>query len=166
MTPDWAKSLPWDLIRKNADDNRLDPYVVAAILQHESAGQNFKPRFEPGFRWFWFPREFAERLGISVETEQALQQTSWGAMQIMGAVARQHGFKDDIPKLCQPELSIQYGCAHLKWLRDRPICHSETDLIASYNMGSPRKTPGGLYQNSSQYVDPVCSLLRELRAIE
>lgn len=163
-TPNWAKTLPWDLIRKHADENGLDPYLVAAILQHESAGQSWKPHYDPGWSYPWFERNFAERLGISLETEHVLQAMSWGVMQVEGAVARQHGFQDDIPKLCQPELSIQYGCIHLKWLKQRPFCHSEDDLISAYNQGFPKKTDGGLYQNEP-YVSDVARLLRELRAL-
>lgn len=164
MTPEWSKALPWDVIRNHAGLNGLDPYLVAAIIEHESHGESFKPHLDPGWRYFWYPKDFAEKLLISTETESALQSMSWGCMQVEGAVARQHGFKDDIPKLCQAELSIQYGCVHLKWLRTYKNCETESDLIASYNEGHPGKTSGGLYLNQP-YVDGVDRYLRELRAL-
>lgn len=138
----------------------LDSALVQAIIEVESAGNPWAVRFEPAWRYFSFPREWASRLGVTFETESTLQACSWGLMQIMGSVAREYHFDGPLPRLCEPELGLKYGCMHLsKFARLYP---SESDVIAAYNGGSPRKTVGGMYLNQA-YVDRVDSKVREIR---
>jgi hypothetical protein len=156
-----------DAIERLAVRNGLDPDLLSAIAMQESKGDRWAARHEA--HWpdsqILFPREHAERLGISSITESMLQRTSWGVWQLMGAVARQHGYEGQITQLTQPELCLEFACRHLKWLRTR--CQEEADLIASYNggWGALKKTPGGMYPNQL-YVDSVAGLLHELRKLD
>lgn len=158
------QSIIASFLSQTADKYGLDHNLVLAIISHETNGKPFKTRYEPAWKYLYFPREFADKLLISVETETVMQSMSWGVMQIMGSVAREHGFEDDLPKLTDPQLGLDYGCKHLKKLMVQ-YGGNETDAISAYNAGSVRKTDGGMYSNQVSYVDPVCSILRDLRKI-
>ena len=104
-------------------------------------------------------------LGQMDPTERIGQMCSWGIMQVMGAVAREHGFTgkpSDFPKLCTIPDGLLYGCLHLVKFRAR--YSAWPDVIASYNAGSPRRSlgPDGPYMNQS-YVDKV---IREWQKLE
>lgn len=130
----------------------LDPVLVEAIAHVESGGHAYKVRYEPGYRWLFQPDVFSRSLNITLDTEKVLQSCSWGLMQIMGATARQHGFKEDMPLLCNPEKNLFYGCKHLKSLVNKyPI---QADAIAAYNAGTPKEMENGKYFNQ-HYVDKV-----------
>lgn len=164
--PTWAANPHRELIARKAAEHGLDVGLLRAIVQKESRGDNWAIRYEAHWKDFHFPRVHAERLEISVATEEQLQKFSFGLMQVMGAVARQHGYKGDLQRICaDPELAIELGCKHLKWLRTR--CETESELIASYNggWGALRRTPGGMFQNQG-YVDGVARLLHELRRLD
>lgn len=147
-----------------ADKYGLDHNLVLAIISHETNGNPFKTRYEPAWKYLYFPRECADKLLISVETETVMQSMSWGLMQVMGSVAREKGFSSDLPKLTDPQLGLEYGCMHLKHKLE-VYGGNETDAISSYNAGKVIKTDGGLYLNQVTYVDPVCAILRELRKV-
>lgn len=164
MRPDWYQRLPVLLISEVAQRHRLDPYLVAAICQKESGGVALRTRFEPHYRYLFEVRTFASNQGITAETEEAHQRTSFGLMQVMGAVARERGYRGFLVSLAtDPELGIECGCRHLKWLSERHYIAEESDLISSYNQGGPYKTAGGQYRNF-RYVDEVDRMLRELRS--
>lgn len=146
-----------------ADKYGLDHNLVLAVITHETNGKTFKTRYEPAWKYLYFARQYAEKLDISVDTEIVMQSMSWGLMQVMGSVAREHGFDSDLPKLTDPQLGLEYGCKHLKKMLVQ-CGGNESDAIAAYNAGSVRKTPGGMYENQV-YVDEVSSVLRELRKI-
>lgn len=147
----------------HAERQGLDPILVQAIVEHESGGDPFVSRYEPHWRYLLSPRDYASRLGITGATEEMLQSMSWGLMQIMGSVARELGYDSHLVRLTDVELGLYWGCKKLKLLSRQ--YGEESDWIAAYNMGSPRKTPGGLYQNQKTYVDPIAARLRELRKL-
>jgi hypothetical protein len=114
----------------------LDPWLVGGIIRVES---NFTPwawNPEPAYRYLWNvrtnapfrvltvdertseipPKDFPCLLGDS-DQEWWGQQSSWGLMQIMGAVARQFGFKGPyLPELCTPEINLNFGGLYLSQL--------------------------------------------------
>lgn len=149
-------------IQKSAETFRIDINLIKAIAKIESGGNPFKVRFEPKWRYLFSPRTFADKLYLTVETETLLQSCSWGLLQCMGSVARELGFQSDLTMLTQAEIGLFYGCKKLRQLFDK--YGDETDVISSYNQGSPRKTPGGQYENML-YVDKVSKELRSLRKI-
>lgn len=153
-----------DLIAKAAENFRLDSNLIRAIIKIESSFNTWANRFEPGCTYAVNISDYANKLLISYETEENNQHCSWGLMQVMGFLARELEFTDNITMLCQPEIGIFYGCKQLRRLSDRKDCPYETDIISSYNQGSPLKTIGGLYRNQS-YLDKVCGELQILRKL-
>jgi soluble lytic murein transglycosylase-like protein len=64
-------------------------------------------------------------------------------MQVMGTVAREHGFNKDFPLLCKPPEGLKYGCLHLKkFLRKY---NSLSKALESYNAGKPGTSAGRRY---------------------
>jgi soluble lytic murein transglycosylase-like protein len=76
---------------------------------------------------------------------------------------REYGFRGSFnDALGDFRISLSYGAKHLKnYLKRYP---NESDVIASYNAGSPRKTKGGMYENQT-YVDKVYKELLALRKL-
>ena len=151
------------MVEQAAHVHELDPNLVKSIITVESNWNPKVSRFEPGWTYFHFPREWASRLGITAKTEETLQSMSIGLMQIMGAVAREVGFTGNLSDLFFPRENLIYGCRKLKRLTQK--YGDESDVISSYNQGSPRKTEGGQYRNML-YVDKVSTVLRSLRALK
>jgi soluble lytic murein transglycosylase-like protein len=150
-------------IKKAAGDHGLPVELVSAMVQVESSRDPFAVRFEPGWKYFHFPRELASRIAIPEATERTLQACSWGPMQVMGAVAREYGLDGHLAQLVMPHVALEYSCRHLK--RFLVKYGIESAAIAAYNAGSARKTPGGMYENQN-YVDKVHAELTKLRALK
>jgi soluble lytic murein transglycosylase-like protein len=133
--------------------------LVAAIAMAESSGDPWAVRYEPKFRWL---TDLAQRpFACTHFTEEHLQKCSWGLMQIMGATARQIGFRGWITELLAPETNVLFGMRYLATLRDRYECR--TNVIAAYNAGSPIAGEDGRYKNQP-YVDRVLAVLDELQS--
>ena len=123
--------------------------LIKAIIQAESASNQYAVRYEPHYRWTVEP---FDKFHWSEKTEEISQKTSWGLMQIMGAVARERGFEGRyLAELCTVKVGIKYGTKHLKWQYDR--YGDWHDAISAYNQGSNRKTNGEY--NNQEYVDKV-----------
>jgi soluble lytic murein transglycosylase-like protein len=150
------------LIRNTATSMGLDPNLATAIAIQESNFDSSSCRYEPNWSYFFQVDKFARKLNITSITEKQLQAFSWGCMQVMGSVARELGFEEDLPLLMTPENGVLYGCKKLKSLSNK--YGSLTDVISSYNQGSPRKDRNGLYNNKN-YVDSVLSRLNTLNKI-
>jgi soluble lytic murein transglycosylase-like protein len=156
---DWVMRLPLNLIAAVANDFKINPDLIAAIVKVESGGNSLKCRFEPAFQYVHEVEKNAALMGITKETEKIQQMTSWGLMQVMGGTARFIGFNQDLTRLCRPMESLKVGCQFLKILINR---HQVVeDAIASYNAGSPIKGADGKYANQS-YVDKVNECLTYL----
>jgi len=116
-----------------------------------------------------------------IQTELLAQQTSWGLMQIMGATARERGFADNnyhynasnkgwLTELCDPQVNLEWGCRHLRWMVDHNNAYglpdvriSPADLAAAWNGGARimefvNAKPTGRYKNQS-YVDRVVAAM-------
>lgn len=137
------RSLPWEL--------------VYAICQIESSLNPAATRHEPHYRWLVGDNEAMS------PTERQDQMTSWGLMQVMGAVARELGHQGPLSDLLNPPTGLFYGCLHLR--RFRAKYDLWPDVIAAYNAGSPRRIAGqiGPYVNQS-YVDKVLHAWNSLEA--
>jgi len=160
-----------------ANEHELPPALVIAIVATESGWNPSAWRVEPPYRYLWdnrtgkpfrhlthaeiaseeAPSDFHAIAGQSRDTEWWGQQASWGLMQVMGAVARENGFKEAFPALCNPHTGLHYGCAHLHDLvhhyRGR---YGWAGVVAAYDAGSPRRGDDGRWVNQS-YVDMVAS---------
>ena len=153
----------WLMIKEKAAVYGLDPKVVAGVLLAESANDPTAVRYEPGYKWLFMP-EKTKPWNCSLTTERVLQRTSWGLMQVMGAVAREYGLTGWLTQMLQPELSVEYGCIHLSKLKHR--FPDGYDYISAYNQGSPRKHKfgkrKGQYKNQG-YVNKVLSIRDQLK---
>jgi hypothetical protein len=94
------------LARDTASRNGLDPAIVCAIVDQESAWDSHAMRYEGAFR-----AKYVAPLGLS-PTEEIARSISWGLMQVMGQVAREYGFAEKfLSALCEPEAGVTVGCA-------------------------------------------------------
>lgn len=78
-------------------------------------------------------------------------------MQIMGIVARELGYDGSLSFLLLPEIGLMYGCLNLVKISQK--YQDQEEIIATYNAGSPRRTPDGRFVNQL-YVDKV---LKEMK---
>jgi soluble lytic murein transglycosylase-like protein len=151
-------------IEQVANRYDLDPAVVWAIVAVESGGCQHAARYEPGYRYLLDPAR-VRPLACSVETEKALQMTSWGLMQVMGAVLREKGFRGWLTEiLSDADAQLDYGCMHLaKYLK---MYGGELPLaIAAYNAGTARNGSDGRLINQD-YVDRVLREAEKYRAVK
>lgn len=124
-------------IERAAETFRLYPALIAAVIAAESGGHSDKKTLE--------------KQGFFV----------YGLMQVRGATAdlmAQEGlmpYVGDWERLIEPEQSIMYGSAYLRWQRDRYAGKLNRDrwMLAAYNAGT------AFYQNgkftNQGYVDKV-----------
>ena len=157
--------------------HNLPVQLVLAIIMTESTGNTWALRTEPDYRYLvdittglpFRPLEKEERTSerapkdfpydykvSSRNTEWMGQQASWGCMQVMGATAREYGFKDAFPRLCDPAQGIFYACAYLSNLRDRWLeRYGWAGVAAAYNAGSVRFQKGTTKLVNEEYVQKV-----------
>ncbi|HTR47976.1 MAG TPA: transglycosylase SLT domain-containing protein [Verrucomicrobiae bacterium] len=96
------------LARAAASKHSLDPALVCAVVEQESAWDTHAIRYEPAFR-----TRYVAPLGLP-STEEVARSVSWGLMQVMGQVAREHGFTGKfLSALCEPAAGLDIGCAVL-----------------------------------------------------
>jgi soluble lytic murein transglycosylase-like protein len=96
------------LARSSALQFSLDPALVCAVVEQESAWDTYAVRYEPAFR-----SRYVAPLGLPA-TEEISRSISWGLMQVMGQVAREHGFSGKfLAALCDPANGLNIGSAVL-----------------------------------------------------
>ena len=156
-----------------ADVAGLDPCVVAAFCEVESSWRADATRYEHGYRYLWDvrawqpfrklsreeamaempPADFAALGDIQPWVEWKLQKTSLGLMQVMGAVAREQGFRGaDLDALLSPDIGLEFACRKLA-----SVCRRWPTLeeqAAAYNAGTPRRNEEGEFVNQG-YVDKI-----------
>ncbi len=150
-----------------ANRNGLDPYVLAALVQQESAGMSSAIRYEPDYAYLWDveknapfrgalnPKTFPTFRPCSSATEWMAQKTSWGCTQVMGAVAREMGFRGTfLSELTDPTVGVEYGARLLSKLLKK---YELEDALSSYNAGHP------IDGNRDSYVAPIVQRIEELR---
>jgi hypothetical protein len=124
----------------------LSVELIRAFCLVESNNNTWAYRYEPQYKYL-----VGDPNSIS-PTERIGQMISWGLTQVMGGVAREHGFTGQFTELCDPEVGLLYGMKHLQ--RYYSKYKDWDDAIASYNAGSPRRNESGHYVNQF-YVDKV-----------
>jgi len=83
----------------------LDPALVCAIIEQESSWDTYSLRYEPAFH-----SRYVAPLGLP-PSEEISRSISWGLMQVMGQVAREHGFAlKFLSALCEPANGLDVGC--------------------------------------------------------
>jgi soluble lytic murein transglycosylase-like protein len=93
------------LARTIASAHGLDPALVCAVVEQESAWDPHAIRYEPAFR-----ARYVAPLDLP-PTEEIARSISWGLLQVMGQVAREHGFQRPfLSALCEPSAGLTLGC--------------------------------------------------------
>ena len=138
------------LARKSATCQSLDPALICAIVEQESAWNPWALRFEPAF----FARYVASLYTNNKVTasEAYARGFSWGLMQIMGQTAREAGF--DAPflsALCDPEQSFTLGCKIFRRKLDRAE-GIVTAALLSWNGGSNPAYPTQVLARRLHYL--------------
>jgi soluble lytic murein transglycosylase-like protein len=88
----------------------LEPELVCAIVEQESSWNRWALRYEPAFYARYIEPQFVSG-AISDEGEARARAFSWGLMQVMGQVAREHGFTGaSLAALCDPATCLAIGC--------------------------------------------------------
>ncbi len=157
----------------------LDADLVNAQVLIESNENAYAWNPEPAYRYFWNVRTnmpFRPVTHIEIDAERPpsdfpclagdadqewwAQQSSWGLMQIMGAVAREHGFKGPyLPELCDAVTNLRIGCEHLaallKWSGG-----NVSQALAAYNGGKGGNST--LPFRNQSYADKVLLMKSKL----
>jgi soluble lytic murein transglycosylase-like protein len=117
--------------------------LVNAIITVESGWDPWACRYEKDYRWL---TSISQRPhNCSGDTEQMAQKTSWGLMQVMGAVARERGMMDWLSLLCDPVVGLEIGCRHLSWQKARHYQeYGWPGVVRAWNTGRGGETPAGL----------------------
>ena len=139
--PDWYLRARYPLryehiVRGHAENYRLDPALVAAVIYQES-------KFDPD------ARSESGAIGLM----QLLPETA------EGIATRTGGSRFEVDDLYEPELNVRYGSWYLRNLLDK--YGNEEDALAAYNGGQGNVDRGVVYPETRHYVERV----RELRAI-
>ena len=96
------------LIHTVAARHAIDPALVCAVAEQESSWDPYAIRYEAGFRL-----RYVAPLGL-LPTEEVARSISWGLLQVMGQVAREHGFDAKfLSVLTEPATGLETGCAIL-----------------------------------------------------
>lgn len=159
----------------------LDPRLVEAVVLIESGGDTWAWNPEPKYRYFWnvraktpfrpvTPAEVAGKvppadfptLASDPDQEWWGQQASWGLMQVMGAVARELGYRGAfLTQLSDSATGLFYGCKKLK----NELVWADRDAraaLAAYNGGRVGNKPGTSPLRNAAYADKVITRLAML----
>ncbi len=159
----WVLRLPLRIIYEAALVRRVEPELIAAFTSVESGGNSNATRYESHYRYTFDEAIFAKRNQISVDTETIQQKTSWGLMQIMGGVAREHGYLGALVELSNsPQLGLSYSIAHLlKFIEKYDDLES---AVCAYNQGGNYRKPNGEFKNQ-EYVDKIMNRYKYMKEI-
>lgn len=171
----------------------LDPDLVHAVVLQESGGDPTQWNPEPRYRYFWDvkkhqpfrvvssaevaskfpPRDFPTLAG-DADQEWWGQQASWGLMQIMGAVAREYGYRATFLTrlVVEPDANLQIGCQHLArllaWARTYTAQADDAQAIrsalAAYNGGKVGNAPSGAVLKNGEYARQVLVRYQQIKA--
>jgi len=148
----------WADIQVAAKAHQLDPLLVAAVVLQESGANADGFRHE---RHFW--NRYLKHRPEWTSLNPRRVSSSYGLMQIMFPVAVERGYpKDKSPEgLFVPEVGLEFGVRHLRWVMDRidakyPQVAGQERLrasLASYNGGF--QGPDALRPDNRAYADSV-----------
>lgn len=138
-------------IKLNAERFKIPASIVYGVCMTESGLEPLSVRYEPNYRWLFKPQEVRVK-GCSVNTETMMQKTSWGLMQVMGAVFREYGYRGWLTAIINDvNAQVEFGCRHLS---KKIVKYGQSAGILAYNSGSPIKNKAGGFTNQ-YYLDKV-----------
>lgn len=138
-----------------ANHHSLDPSLVCAIIEQESAWNPHAIRYEPGF----FARYVAPLLTNNkvepfTNTEAHSRAISWGLMQVMGQSAREAGFTGPfLSELCDPQVGVEVGCALLS-KKLGIAAENEHQALQFWNGGANPSYAAEVEARKTKYVFP------------
>jgi transglycosylase-like protein with SLT domain len=139
------------LARSAASKHALDPALVCAVVEQESAWDSHAIRYEPSFR-----TRYVAPLGLP-PTEEIARSISWGLMQVMGQVAREHGFQGKfLSALCEPAAGLDIGCAVLA----AKIASVEASCRNAENVAQVFRPEGSSAQGQGIAADEIARALQ------
>jgi len=122
------------LARKVAIAQSLDPSLVCAVVEQESAWNPWAIRYEPAFFSKYVATLYTNNKIAA--TEAYARGFSWGLMQVMGQVAREFGFDAlFLSSLCEPEQGLAVGCKVLRKKLDA-MAGDATRALLAWNGGA------------------------------
>ena len=169
-----------ELIRSTANVYGIDANLLEAVVIKESSGNPWAWNPEPAYRYLWDvrkgrpfrpltsaevrakfpPADFPALVGDS-DHEWWGQQASWGLLQLMGAVARELGYKAPyLPSLCNPATNLTWGAKHLS-ARLQWAGGDKRTALAGYNAGTAGG-PTGALARAGTYPDKVLAIYAQL----
>ena len=138
------------LARHAAETRALDPGLVCAVIEQESAWNPWAMRYEPAF----FSKYVAPLYTNNkiTATEAYARGFSWGLMQVMGQVARESGFDAQfLSSLCDPEQALAVGCKVLRKKFDAASGDTTRALLA-WNGGANALYPAQVLARRAHYL--------------
>jgi soluble lytic murein transglycosylase-like protein len=138
-----------DLARHIAAAHTLDPQLVCAVIEQESAWNPWAVRYEPAFLSRYIaPLYTAGKLSA---TEAYTRAMSWGLMQVIGQVARESGFEEtSLAELCDPATGVDWGCRILATRLARARGDVQAALLA-WNGGANPNYPTEVQARKKNY---------------
>jgi len=166
-----TRSVYTSLIQSHANIHGLDPLLVEAIVLKESSDNPWAWNPEPRYRYLWdvkARKPFRALLGTEIasgippsdfpflagdrDQEWWGQRASWGLMQVMGAVARERGYRGAfLTALCEPSTGLTYGCRHLAQLLSW-ASQDRAKALSAYNAGYAPNPQGAAYAASVLHI--------------
>jgi hypothetical protein len=131
------------------------------MIEVESGGNPQAMRYEPGYKYIYKPEDFARAHKVTLATEIELQKFSYGVLQIMGATARELGFKARMTNLLDGLAGFSWGVLYFARLRHQ-YTDVEADAVSAYNQGSPRRQFMTNKYRNQEYVDKVYAAVGRL----
>lgn len=138
------------LARKAAAAQSLDPALVCAVVEQESAWNPWAMRFEPAFFTKYVASLYTNNKVTA--TEAYARGFSWGLMQVMGQVARETGFDSPfLAALCDPEQGLAIGCKVLRRKFDA-MAGDTTRALLAWNGGANAGYPAQVLARRPRYL--------------
>jgi soluble lytic murein transglycosylase-like protein len=139
------------LARKAATAQSLDPSLVCAAIEQESAWNPWAMRYEPAFFSKYVASLYTNNK-VSA-TEAYARGFSWGLLQgVMGQVARETGFDAlFLSALCDPEQGLAIGCKALRKKFDA-MAGDTTRALLAWNGGANPTYAAQVIARRAQYL--------------
>jgi soluble lytic murein transglycosylase-like protein len=139
------------LAHNAARAHSLWPELVCAVIEQESGWDRWAARYEPAF-YKRYIEPLLAKPDPPTETEARMRAFSWGLMQVMGQVAREHGFsRNSLAQLCEPAAALDVGCRVLA----AKLAAAEgnvTRALLLWNGGGNRDYPDAVLARAHKYA--------------
>jgi soluble lytic murein transglycosylase-like protein len=155
------------LIEKYCTQYSLSFNLIKAIIKTESDFREKAIRFEKDYRWFYSVKECAGIVGCTKAEMEIMQKTSWGLMQIMGAVyyERMASRPKEMAKadiLFTPEINIEFGCWIVRGIIDRKKTAIPDQVYDAYNSGRICPTDGN-QKNVERFMEHYKNICEKIK---